>query len=259
MPARGQTPIRIVLAHPHPVVCLGVRAVLAHETDCVVVGETGDGPEVIPLAGHLQPDALVVDVNMPGLGGINMIPRVHQCSPRTRVVVLAACAGETYAVQVLRNGAAAYVVKGVSATVLVEALRQTTAGNSYVSAPLTGRVVFANARGLVSVYDTLTSREREILDLSADGQTASSIAKQLCVSRRTVEKHRANLSAKLGFRTQTELLHYASCRTCGSLSDPTGCTRSCHHLSAPSTQSTMYTPSEPRSSVGVQAQSPPPG
>jgi len=131
------------------------------------------------------------------------------CSPQTRVVVLATRTDETSASKALQAGAAAYIVKGMSATALIEALRETMAGEKYVSPPLHGRVVFQRTHGPVRAYDTLTPREREILQLSAEGLTASVIAHQLCVSQRTVEKHRANLLAKLSLRTQTELLRYA--------------------------------------------------
>ena len=203
-------PASILLAHQHPIVCLGVRAVLAAHRGYTVVEETGDGSRVIALVTCLQPSVLLIDADMLGLDGVDTIHRVLLCSSRTRVVVLATSADETYATTILRSGAAGFVSKGVSATVLPEALRETTAGRRYVSKPLRERVVFEQADGgPVCTYDTLTPREREILHLSADGHTADSIGKRLCVSRRTVEKHRANLSGKLGLRTQTELVRYA--------------------------------------------------
>jgi two-component system, NarL family, response regulator NreC len=201
-------PVGILLAHQQPIVRFGIRAVLAAHRDYLVVGETGDSSEVIPLGGRLQARVLLIDANM--FGGIDMIHRVLLCSPRTRVVVLATCADEGYATMILRNGAAALVVKGLAATVLPEALRETTAGRCYVSPPLTDRVVFEQAHGgLVSTYDMLTPREREVLHLSAEGHTADAVAKRLCVSRRTVEKHRANLLGKLGLHTQSDLVRYA--------------------------------------------------
>ena len=209
MSSQGCPAARIMLAHPHPVVRLGVRAVLASEAEYVVIGETGDGPAVIPFTAGLQPDLLLVDITMPGFGGLATLQRVRMCSPHTRVVILATRADEASASKALQAGAAAYVVNGVSATVLIEALREAVAGECYVSPPLLGRVVFQRSHGPVAAYETLTPREREILQLSADGLTASAIAGRLCVSQRTVEKHRANLLAKLSLRTQTELLRYA--------------------------------------------------
>jgi two-component system, NarL family, response regulator NreC len=209
MPSGDSQPIRILLAHQHPIVILGVHAALAAHPGYLIMAETADSSQVLPLVGRLQPNILLIDANLLGLGGVDMLPRVQLCSPRTYAVVLATCADETYAAKILRSGATAFVVKSVAANALPEALREAAAGHRYVSPPLADRVVCAQADGgPLSPYDTLTPRERQILDLSAEGHTAGSIAKRLCVSQRTVEKHRANFSAKLGRQTPTELLRY---------------------------------------------------
>jgi DNA-binding NarL/FixJ family response regulator len=215
-PSRASRSVTILLAHQHPVVRLGVRAILKARQDYLVLAETGDGSEVARLVERLRPNVLLIDVNMPGFGGVDMIQRTLLCSSGTRVVVLATSSDENYAATVLRKGAAAFVAKGVSATVLLEALRETTAGWSYVNPQVSERVVFQQAHhALVCTYATLTAREREVLYLSAQGHTAGSIAKRLSVSRRTVEKHRANLSGKLGIHTPADLLRYALRRGIG--------------------------------------------
>ena len=203
----------IVLADDHPVVRQGLRAVLEAEKDFRLIGETGDGLEAVRLIERLQPDVLMLDLMMPGLGGLEVTRQVSQRSPRTRVVILSMHADEAYVLEALKNGATGYVLKESSADDLVRAIREVAAGRRYLSPPLSERAIetyVQRARdGSLDGYESLTPREREVLHLAAEGHHNPEIAARLFISSRTVEVHRANLLRKLGLRTQTDLVRYA--------------------------------------------------
>lgn len=205
--------ITIVLADDHPVVRLGLRALLEAEPDFDLVGEAADGLEVAPLVERLRPNVLVLDLIMPGINGLDVTREVTQKWPETKVIILSMHATEAYVLDSLRNGASAYVLKGSHATDLVQAIREVAAGRRFLSPPLSERAVEVYARSAeratLDLYDTLTTREREVFHLAADGYSSADIASRLFVSPRTVETHRANLMRKLGLRTQTELVRYA--------------------------------------------------
>jgi DNA-binding NarL/FixJ family response regulator len=203
----------IMLADDHHVVRQGLRSLLEAEPDFSVVGETGDGLEAAQLVERLQPDVLVLDLMMPGLNGLEVTRQVSQRSPRTRVVILSMHPNEAYVLEALRAGAAAYVLKESTSAELVRAVREAVAGRRYLSPPLSERAIEAYVQKAESAaldpYETLTTREREVLHLVAEGHTNAEIAERLFISRRTVETHRANMMRKLGLRTQTDLISYA--------------------------------------------------
>ncbi len=203
----------LVLADDHPVVRQGLRAVLEAEPSFSVVGEVADGLEVLPLVERLRPDVLIVDVMMPGLSGLEVTRQVRQRSPGTRVLVLSMYANEIYVLEALRNGASGYVLKGASAADLVEAVRVAAAGRRYLSPPLSERGLEAYAEraraGTLDLYETLTTREREVLHLAAEGYSNPKIATRLGISTRTAETHRAHIMRKLGLQSQTDLVRYA--------------------------------------------------
>lgn len=203
----------IVLADDHHVVRQGLRTLLNAEPGLSVVGEAADGLEVTGLVERLEPDVLIVDVMMPGLGGLEVTRQVRQRCPKTRVVVLSMYASKAYVVEALRNGAGAYVLKDASAADLLEGVREVVAGRRYLSPPLSERAIDAYMgrakAGTLDLYDTLTTREREVLHLAAEGHTSAAIARRLSISPRTAETHRANLMRKLGLQTQTDLIRYA--------------------------------------------------
>jgi len=205
--------ITIVLADDHPVVRLGLRALLEAEPDFELLGEAADGLEVAPLVERLRPNVLVLDLIMPGINGLDVTREVTRKWPETKVIILSMHATEGYVLDSLRNGASAYVLKGSHATDLVQAVREVAAGRRFLSPPLSERAVEVYARSAeratLDLYDTLTTREREVFHLAADGYSSADIASRLFVSPRTVETHRANLMRKLGLRTQTELVRYA--------------------------------------------------
>jgi len=203
----------IVLADDHHVVRQGLRSLLEAEPDFSVVGETGDGLEAAQQVERLQPDALVLDLMMPGLNGLEVTRQVSRRSPRTCVVILSMYANEAYVLEALRAGAAAYVLKESTSAELVRAIREAIAGRRYLSPPLSERAIESYMQKAESAeldpYETLTAREREVLHLVAEGHTNAEIAGRLFISRRTVETHRTNLMRKLGLRTQTDLIRYA--------------------------------------------------
>ena len=205
--------MKIVLADDHHVVRQGLRALLEAEPDFRIIGEAGDGLEAIELVEHLQPDVLVLDVMMPGLTGLEVTRKVSQDSPQTRVVILSMYDNEGYVVEALRNGANGYVLKDSTADNLVQAVREVAAGRRYLSPPLSERSIRAyieKAKGApLDLYDTLTTREREVLHLAAEGHSSREVAERLYISPRTVEVHRANMMRKLGLRTQVDLIRYA--------------------------------------------------
>jgi len=203
----------IVLADDHHVVRQGLKALLEAEPDFRVVGETGDGLEVVPLVERLQPDVLLLDLMMPSLNGLEVTRQVSWRSPQTRIVILSMHANEAYVLEALRAGAAAYVLKESTADELVRAIREATAGRRYLSPPLSARAIEVYVEKveetMLDPYETLTTREREVLHLAAEGHTNAEIAARLFISPRTVETHRANMMRKLDLRTRTDLIRYA--------------------------------------------------
>jgi DNA-binding NarL/FixJ family response regulator len=205
--------ITILIADDHPVVRLGLRTVFEAAPDLEVVGETGDGLEVVALVKELRPRVLTLDLMMPGLNGIEIGRQLSRGPRHTRVLILSVYTDEAYAAEALRNGAAGYVLKGTHATEVLEAVRTVAAGGRYLSPPLSEKGIDAYIQRTRAVppepYETLTTREREVLHLLAEGHPNAAIAARLFVSVRTVETHRANLMRKLGLRTQTDLIRYA--------------------------------------------------
>jgi len=203
----------IVLADDHALIREGLRAVLDGEPDWSVVGEAADGLEALDLVDRLQPDVLIVDLMLPNLSGLEVIRQVRQRVPQTHVITLSMHSNESYVLAALRNGAAAYVLKDASSTDISAAIREVVAGRRYLSPPLSQYALEAyiqKAKGApLDPYETLTTREREVLHLVAQGETTPAIAARLSLSPRTVETHRTNLMRKLGLRTQTDVMRYA--------------------------------------------------
>jgi len=203
----------IALADDHQVVRQGLRVLLDAQPDLAVVGEAADGLEVLALVERLAPDVLVVDIMLPGLGGLEVTRQVRHRVPGTHVVVLSMYATEAYVAEALRHGASGYVVKDASAAHLLRAVRAAAAGQRYLSPPLSEKIIAAYVERLkahpLDLYDTLTTREREVLHLAAEGYGNPQIAARLAIGVRTVETHRANLIRKLGLHSQTDLVRFA--------------------------------------------------
>ncbi len=205
-------PVTIVLADDHPIVRQGLKAALDADPDYQVVGEAADGLETLALVERLKPNILIVDVMMPGLNGLEVTRRVAESAPHTRVIVLSMYADEAHVREALKYGAVGYAVKDVDLAELIRGLREVAAGRRYLSPPLSERAIEAYARRAQAsdnTHEALTPRERQILQLVAEGHTSAEIAAKLGISPRTVEVHRANLLHKLGLRTQTDVIRYA--------------------------------------------------
>lgn len=202
--------ISIVLADDHHIVRQGLRALLETESDLKVVGEAANGFEALDLAAREKPDVLIVDVMMPGMHGLEVVRQVTKRKSRTRVIMLSMYSSEAYVLEALRDGASAYVLKGARAEELIKAVREAVAGRHYLSPPLSQFALNAyvvKARTLSpDRYDSLTTRERQVLQLAAEGATSAAIGKRLRISPRTVEAHRANMMRKLGLHTQSDLV-----------------------------------------------------
>ena len=203
----------IVLADDHRIVRQGLHALLAAEADFKVVGEAGDGREALEQVKSLAPDVLVLDLMMPGLNGLEVARQLHKHTPKVGVVVLSMHDDEGFVLEALANGVSAYVLKDSNSSDLIQAVREVAAGRRYLSPPLSDRVIETYLQmakvGTMDKHETLTTREREVLQLSAEGHTNSEIAARLGISTRTAETHRSHVMHKLGLHTQADLIRYA--------------------------------------------------
>jgi DNA-binding NarL/FixJ family response regulator len=210
--------ITAVLVDDHPIVRQGLRSLLEGESDCRVVGEASDGITALDLIAHLQPDVVVLDVQLPDLHGLEVARRARERAPRTRVIMLSMHANEPYVLDALRYGALGYVLKDAATSDLVAAVRAAMSGRRHLSAPLTERALDAYAQRAqesarpLDRYELLTAREREVLQLAAQGLSNAEVGRRLSISPRTAETHRANLLRKLCLQTQTDLVRYAVAR-----------------------------------------------
>jgi DNA-binding NarL/FixJ family response regulator len=210
--------ITTVLADDHPIVRQGLRALLEGEEDCRVIGEAADGLTAIDLITQLRPDVAILDLQMPDLNGLEVARRARDKSPQTRVIILSMHGDEPYVLEALRHGVSGYVLKGSATSDLLAAIEAAIAGKRFLSAPLNERAIDAYARQAgtetrpLDRYELLTSREREVLHLAAQGMNNAEIGERLAISPRTAETHRANLLRKLGLATQTDLVRFAMTR-----------------------------------------------
>jgi DNA-binding NarL/FixJ family response regulator len=207
---------RILLADDQQIVRQALRCLLEREADLEVVGEAADGLEVLPLAEKLRPDVLITDVAMPGLYGLEVTRRVREVMPGTGVVILSRYVNDWYVIEALRSGALGYVVRHSDSTELLRAIRMAARGRHYLGSPLNQDVLDVwmarAARRVPDPYETLTGREREILQLVAEGYSSTGIARRLAISARTAEAHRANAMRKLRLRNRAALIRYALSR-----------------------------------------------
>jgi two-component system, NarL family, response regulator NreC len=202
--------ITIVLADDHGVVRQALRALLESQPDFSILAEAGGGLEALAAIERHHPMVAVLDLMMPGLGGLEVTRRV---SAQTRVVILSMHDSEAYVVEALRNGALGYVLKDSTAADLLQAVRAAAEGRRFLSAPLSERMIDRYLTriksGPLDPYETLTPREREVLQMAAEGLNTVEVSARLSISPRTVEIHRANVMHKLDLHTQTDLIRYA--------------------------------------------------
>ncbi|MBI5017210.1 MAG: response regulator transcription factor [Deltaproteobacteria bacterium] len=201
---------RVVVAEDHTILREGLRAIFAPEPEFEVVGEATDGREAIQRAEELTPDLLLLDLSMPRTSGLDALQAIKRASPATQVLVLTVHKTEEYVSAALQAGADGYVLKDSSAAELLLAVRSVLAGERYLCAPIAGQVVagFLGPKA-GSTFELLSAREREVLKLIAEGYRNREIGDYLCISPKTVEKHRASLMDKLNLRTVAALTTYA--------------------------------------------------
>ena len=201
--------IRILIADDHGVVAEGLKSLVEAQTDMEVVGLVADGREAVRLAREAQPDVIVMDLSMPELNGADATRAILQRDPRCRVIVLSMYAEREYVRRALKAGAAGYVVKRSAAKELVEAIRAVHAGQRYLSPRVADVVIDDYAEERDDPLSRLSAREREVLQLLAEGRTGAEIAQRLSLSQKTVETYRARLVEKLGIRDVAGLVRFA--------------------------------------------------
>ncbi len=206
--------VNIVLADDHHLVRQGLRALLEANSDFAIVGEASNGLDAVDLVTRTRPDVLIVDLMMPGLNGLEVTRKIHQQIPDVRVIILSMHADESYVLQALTNGARAYILKESTSSDLTQAIHAVLSGGRYLSAPLSDRVIETylqqgQSAAITDPYNELTAREREILQLVAEGHTNTKIAELLSISSRTVEVHRTNMMRKLNLHSKADVIRYA--------------------------------------------------
>ena len=200
---------RILLADDHAVVRNGFRRILSAEADMEVVGEAANGQEALDRAAELQPDVVVMDVTMPELNGIEATRRLMESSPRTRVLALSMHKDGVYVREILRAGARGYLLKDSGESDLLAAVRAVARGEGYLSPAVSDAVLNDYRRHVTDPVDLLTSREREVLQLIAEGKTNKEVATHLNLSVYTVEAHRGRIMEKLNLHSTGELVRFA--------------------------------------------------
>lgn len=200
---------RILLADDHSVVRQGFRLILDNQTDMEVVGEAANGREAIAAAEELHPDIVVMDVTMPELNGIEATRRISEVSPRTRVLALSMHKDSVYVREILRAGAKGYLLKDAAGNDLLEAVRAVARGEGYLSPAVSEAVLSDYRKHVTNPIDLLTSREREVLQMIAEGKTNKEIANTLNLSVYTVEAHRGRIMEKLNLHSTGELVRFA--------------------------------------------------
>jgi len=202
---------RVLLADDHKILRQGLRTLLEQEKDIQVVGEADNGRSSVKLTGELAPDVVIMDVAMPDLNGIDATRHITEAEPRTRVLALSMHSDGRYVKGMLQAGARGYILKDCAAEELTHAIRTVMAGQVYVSPGVTGAIVNDYVRQLSAADGpaTLTRREREVLQLLAEGGSTANIAAGLHLSVKTIETHRKRIMDKLGLRSIAELTKYA--------------------------------------------------
>ncbi len=205
--------IRVLIADDHAMFRSGLRALLEREDDVIVVGETGNGPETLEALEITSPDVLLLDINMPGLSGNRVAELALQKRPTLPIVVLTMHEDEYYLQELLKIGVRGYVLKKSTGTEALQAIRAAFRGDSYIDPALANLVILpyvgrASAKKQ-SRLDVLTQREQEVLELLVHGHTNAEVAEKLCISDRTVETHRTNITGKLGLKSRAELVRFA--------------------------------------------------
>ncbi|HUA85154.1 MAG TPA: response regulator transcription factor [Bryobacteraceae bacterium] len=200
---------KILLADDHVLVRQGFKMILSAQPDLHIVGEAGNGREVLELAEKLQPDLVIMDVTMPELNGIEATRRLSDVAPRARVLALSMHKDAVYVREILRAGARGYLLKDSADADLIAAVRSIAKGEAWLSPAVSDAVLTDYRRHVTDPLDLLTSREREVLQMIAEGKTNKEIATTLNLSVYTVEAHRGRVMEKLNLHSTGELVRFA--------------------------------------------------
>lgn len=197
----------ILIIEDHALVREGIRSYLERSSYHEVIGESASGMTGLAKVGELKPDVALVDLRLPEMDGIEVVRRIRHDHPLTKVLVISMHAGSAYVNRAIRNGAHGYLLKNSDIQDLASAIDQILEGGTYFSPSIASLV--DESGNVTDPYDRLTNREREVLQLVAEGRTAMDIKDVLFISARTVEKHRSNLMKKLGLHSHAEVIRYA--------------------------------------------------
>ena len=205
----------IVLADDHTIFRQALRVMLK-DLDFQVVGEASDGPEAINMVKELKPDILIVDLLMGSMNGLEVTRRVSRECPKTGVVVLSMYKDESYVIESLRSGAKSYIVKDSSIEDLLRGIKEAISGKHYLCSSISEQAILdyseKNVSNIQEPYDSLSNREKEVLQMVAQGKTSRDIGQLLCVSSRTVDSHRANIMRKLDLKSRADLIRFSQRR-----------------------------------------------
>lgn len=202
--------IRIVVADDHPIIREGLKRILGGVEDLVVVGEAGSGPETLDLARRAQANVVLLDVSMPGRGGLETVQELKRLVPGVRILMLTVHPEDDFAIRCLRAGADGYLTKEAAPELLVEAVRKIHAGRKYVSPALAELLALnLDAGHEKAPHERLSARELEILRLIASGKTVGEIGTELHLSVKTVSTYRARILEKTGLKNNASIMRYA--------------------------------------------------
>lgn len=203
--------IKVLLVEDHTIVREGLRTVLSKEEDMIVVGEAADGLEGIELARKLVPHIILMDVSLPNLNGVEATRRICKENPAVKVIALSMHSDERFIVEMLRSGASGYLLKDCASVELARAIRIVAEGRVYISPAVAGTIVEGLTRQepTSSAFGKLSSREREVVQLIAEGKSTKEMARHLGLSVKTIEAHRRNICQKLQIDSIAELTKYA--------------------------------------------------
>ena len=204
-------PTQILLVDDHALVRAGIRALIEGKPGINVIAETGDGDEALRMIGELHPNLVLLDITMPTINGFEVLEQITKQYPETRVIILTVHEGTEYAMRALRGGAAGYLPKSAASIELEDAISAVARGGTYLSHAISQKTAFeyAQARTPQDLLASLTTRQREILKLIAEGQSTKEIAGKLNISVKTVESHRAKLAEKLGIHDVAGMVRFA--------------------------------------------------
>lgn len=201
--------MKILVADDHTLVRAGLTSLIARLPEMEVVGEAADGRQALRMVRDLLPDMVLMDIAMPGLNGLEAAERIHGIHPQTKIIILSMHASEEYVAQALKAGASGYLLKDAATSELEMALKSVAAGQFYLSPAISRQVVDNYLRGGPTGVELLTPRQREILQLVAEGKSTRDIAETLHLSVKTVETHRAQLMERLDIHDVAGLIRYA--------------------------------------------------